>query len=311
MGKSLASVASVLLLWASLGSLSGPAAADITFPLPFFTHEQVHRATVDLGPWKGYTVRFRTVRPGETLGRIAREHLGSFKRWKEIGALNSLDPNAIPSGTEILLPPVNAPLSPGTGPDPKRPDAREWWDFFVLRGPTDGLVRHRPGKPLPTGAADVRLVAVRHDKTAEVLKRVADDPAGAIVALDALAPTAAAWLARSEVLARHVTVKNEDPVHTVERHWRVTALAGGRIELEKTFERRLGRDGREATAPAPPQPPPQPIGSDPVPEHAGPPARWDLVLVFLALLAAIGIAVVHAQRSRRRPSDPTSSTASA
>ena len=44
---------------------------------------------------------------------------------------------------------------------------------------------------------------------------------------------------------------------------------------------------------------------------AGPPARWDLILTFLALLTAIGIAVVYAQRARRRATGEPASSASA
>ena len=319
MGKSLASVLPTVLLavllFASPGPLLGPAAADMPPVYDPGTHPLSETATVELGPWTGYTARFVRIEPGDTLGGIAREHLGSFKRWKEIVELNAVDPQALAVGSEILLPPMYPPLPPGTGSDPQRPDARAWWDFFVLPGYGDEFVRHRPEVAIPPWGTGGRLVAIRHDKTADVLKRIAAEPVGAGAALDRLAPEAAEWLARSDVLTRGLLVKDENPTWTLERHWRVASISNGRIALEKVLERRLGRDGKEIVASSPPpaagSDPLPPGATDATPGGAGPPARWDLILVFLALLAAIGIAVVYAQRARRRATGEPASSASA
>jgi hypothetical protein len=312
LGKSLASVLPTVLLAALLlaspGPLLGPAAADIAPPEPPGTHMQHYRSTVELGVWADYTVRFVRLEPGDTFGGIAREHLGSFKRWKEIGELNLLDPHMLPVGGEILLPPRHEPLPFGGAPDPERPDAREWWDFFVLPGVGGNLARYRiDAGPSPWGIG-MGLVAIRHDKAAEIVKRVNEDPVGVDAALKALAPTSSAWLARSGDLTRSIRVKDEDPVFRVETHWRVATMDGGRLVLEKVTERLFGVDGKELPKTfAPPA-----VESDAITDGvAGPPARWDLILTFLALLAAIGIAVVYAQRARRRATGEPASSASA
>ena len=317
MGKSLAIVVRASLLLACLGPCLAPASADMPVDWHPGTHAKTDVATVELGPWEGYTVRFLHVEAGDTLGGIAREHLGSFKRWKEVLELNPVDPQSLPLGAELLLPPRHEPLPPTTRSDPKRPDARVWWDFFVFQGAGGKLVRHRPEKPLPPYGVGTRLVAVRHDKTAEVLKRVAEAPAAAGATLDALAPTASAWLARSDTLTRSIRVQDEDPVYKVEIHWRVTDIAEGKIRLARVSQRHLGYDGKEVQ----PLPAPQPVGSQAMPPAnattnaapgvVGPPARWDLILTFLALLAAIGIAVVYAQRARRRATGEPASSATA
>jgi hypothetical protein len=50
------------------------------------------------------------VRPGETLGSIAKEHLGSTARWREIAAANGLtNPHQIPPGLILRIPSLDAP----------------------------------------------------------------------------------------------------------------------------------------------------------------------------------------------------------
>lgn len=50
--------------------------------------------------------RLYVVRPGDTLGEIALESLGSSKRWPEIVALNpGLDPQRMQVGARLVLPP--------------------------------------------------------------------------------------------------------------------------------------------------------------------------------------------------------------
>lgn len=73
-------------------------------------------------------------------------------------------------------------------------------------------------------------------------------------------------------------------------------------------ERLFGADGKELPKTFAPPAAESDATTDGV---AGPPARWDLILVFLALLAAIGIAVVYAQRARRRGTGEPASSASA
>ena len=304
MGRPLAIALLPLLLLAGPGPLLAPAAADIPPDWRPGTHFKTHTATVELGPWEGYTSRFVRVEPGNTVGSLALEHLGSTKRWKEILELNFVDPRALGVNTELRLPPLHAPLPPGTRSDPKRPEAREWWDFFVQQGIGGKLSHYRVApEPSPWGIG-MWLVAIRHDKATEILKRVNEDPLGVDAALQALAPTSSRWLARSDVLTRTVSVKDDDPVHGVETHWRVSDITGGKIELERVSERLLGRDGKEL----PKSSTPPPADSAGTSDGAGPPARWDLILTFLALLAAIGIAVVYAQRARRRPTGTSPST---
>jgi nucleoid-associated protein YgaU len=58
-------------------------------------------------PVKPAGERFHVVKKGETLGDIAREHLGSAKRWPEIVSLNKSvirDPDNVPAGVRIRLP---------------------------------------------------------------------------------------------------------------------------------------------------------------------------------------------------------------
>lgn len=51
------------------------------------------------------TYETHRVAPGETLGVIARDQLGSAARWSEIAELNKLkNPSAIEVGTDLLLP---------------------------------------------------------------------------------------------------------------------------------------------------------------------------------------------------------------
>ena len=305
MGKSLATVSLIALLVACPGPLAVPAAADIPPPEPPGTHMQFYGSTLELGAWADYTSRFVRVKPGDTLGGIAREHLGTYKRWTEIHFEDPVDPQALKVGTEALLPPLHEPLPPGGEPDPERPDAREWWDFFVLPGIGGKLARYRAQpEPGPWGIG-MWLVAIRHDKAAEVVKRVNDDPLGVDAALQALAPTSSDWLARSEVLTRAIRVKDDDPVHRVETHWRVANMEGGRLVLERVSTRLLGRDGKELPKSSMPPAAESLTSAD---DGAGPPARWDLIL---ALLAAIGIAVVYAQRARRRSTGEPASSASA
>lgn len=48
---------------------------------------------------------FVTVQPGDTLGSLAKEHLGDSSRWREIAKLNGIgDPKRLKAGTRLRLP---------------------------------------------------------------------------------------------------------------------------------------------------------------------------------------------------------------
>jgi len=57
---------------------------------------------VEVGPWRG---RRHVVRPGETLFGIARDHLGTGGRWREIAEANpQITGDQLAAGDVLLLP---------------------------------------------------------------------------------------------------------------------------------------------------------------------------------------------------------------
>ena len=61
-----------------------------------------------------------TVKPGDSFSKIAREHLGSDSRWREVFELNRdkvESPEALQAGMEIRLPRSNTPVAATPAPD--------------------------------------------------------------------------------------------------------------------------------------------------------------------------------------------------
>lgn len=59
----------------------------------------------DAGKGSGKRARTVTVRPGDTLGKIAARELGAAKRWREIATLNGIrDPDNVRAGRVLKLP---------------------------------------------------------------------------------------------------------------------------------------------------------------------------------------------------------------
>lgn len=64
-------------------------------------------------PSRAKDARLYVVRPGDTLGEIALDALGSSRRWPEIVALNpGLDPQRMQVGARLVLPPENLATPP-------------------------------------------------------------------------------------------------------------------------------------------------------------------------------------------------------
>ena len=69
-------------------------------------------------------IAWHTVKSGETLGDISRQHYGSTQHWKRIADANGItDPRRVPLGMILVIPSLTGPLprpwspsSPGSTP---------------------------------------------------------------------------------------------------------------------------------------------------------------------------------------------------
>jgi peptidoglycan/xylan/chitin deacetylase (PgdA/CDA1 family) len=83
------------------------------------TGSRTPAATTPASPGRNATY---TIHAKDTLGSVARAKLGDAKRWTEIAALNKdilPDPNRLPVGMTIELPPVNPAQAPAQPPPVK------------------------------------------------------------------------------------------------------------------------------------------------------------------------------------------------
>lgn len=220
-----------------------PARADV--PVPGM-HGYTRHATVDLGPYADATARWYRVQKGDTLSELAERYLGKTDRWTEITALNpGLTAATLKAETEILLPPRERASSSGSG-TADAGEAKPWWDFFTHTMPGGRLQRlDVDGKIPPSPYGGTQLVAVRHDKTAELLEEL--EHQGATVALlERLEREGKAFFAVSERgLAAHANIEDASPIERQEAAYRVVGIRDGRIELELLFERSYDGQGRE------------------------------------------------------------------
>lgn len=287
----------------ALGGLTPGATADMPAPPPPGQHYQSTSATVDLGAFHRAALRRHHVEEGDTLSALAQRLLGASKRWKEIRDWNpGIDPHRLRVGSELLIPPRVATVREEPLDENAPASRRETWLFGIAEygglDPTRALVEHRG--PIPLSGSQ-RLMALRSDRAGPLLARVrafeGTEPQTFPATLDAR--DRAAFGMTPDGLCEGQWVRDEDDAaHTVEVHYRLVDIRDGALVLEETSRVRRDHRGQVLTFA---------MADDETDGAAlGRVARWDLVFVFLAMLALIGIGVVASRRrASRAPAETT------
>lgn len=187
------------------------------------------RVLVDFGRFAAAQPRTIHVEKGDTLGSLAKEHLGRASRHQEIAALNpGIDPKRLQIGQRLLLPPA-AP--PAEGDD---------WMLFMLPQGALAPVPLRPGEAVaPPGS--FRLVAV-HREGVPAFRR---DLEGG------LPPRAGERVAISERSFGGFYATSDPRVERTEEEiaWKDVAVEDGTARLELEAVRQLyDREGRPILA---------------------------------------------------------------
>ncbi len=220
------------------------------------------RLTADLGPYASSGYWRLEIEPGATLYGIARTHLGDGKRWQEISDLNPVDPEALPVGKKLVMPPKSPPK---TGATPPRYDF--YWRSPAEVVPTIPLVPGEPFQSEPAGGH--QILAVEHAHLEE-FRAAVQASEGKRDPLDAL--IAKPWVAASVGVGGRQEVFTGAPVVAFTQHVAVTAIEDGVVRVTTSpIDAVVAPPVPAGVAPPPPPPPPGALPA-PVPLPEVPPA---------------------------------------
>jgi hypothetical protein len=218
------------------------------------------RLTADLGPYASSGYWRLEIEPGATLYGIARTKLGDGKRWEEIADLNPVDPEALPVGKKLWMPPKSPPK---TGVTPPRYDFYWWSPAEVV--PTTPLVPGESFQSEPEGGHQILAVEHEHLQAFRAAVRASE---GKRDRMDAL--IAKPWVAASVGVGGRQEVSTGAPVVAFTQHVAVTAIEDGVVRV-KTSPIDAVMAPPVPAGVAPPPPPPSAV-SEPVPLPEVPPA---------------------------------------
>ena len=280
-----------LLLLAPLPTAS----ADV--PPPDGWRPQPHDVAIDFGPYGEVMPRTHVVAKGDTFGDLALQYLGTSTRWEEIAKANpKADPKKLVVGTKLTIPAKSKPL------DPSKPETRDGpkhrWDFFAFT-PIWNQLRDLPpsGRIRSEYHMGTGLVAVRHDKTAELTAILEKGPWSKVEPyLRSLFDPKSTeprpdWVALGPWASKG-SVKDTDPVLSTVDTRRIVSISNGVITTERVHLKKFGKGGK--------------VLSDA--EIIAKRHKGAMVFIFLGLIGFV--LLVHITMRRRRAQQQAQLTAS-
>ncbi|MGI9014354.1 MAG: LysM peptidoglycan-binding domain-containing protein [Phycisphaerales bacterium] len=180
---------------------SGPDFADaMTITMPgqqaLLASDRAGGSSFDLPPPLPGAYTWHTIKPGESLAKIAREKYGDEKLWKRLASFNVdriPNPDIVPAGVTIRLPsreelssgtPASPSQgSPANGPSAKKPDAPVAFRTYTVKR---GDVLSEIAKSELGRASQWRLL---YELNRDVIKDPDHVPAGVTLKIPALPPS--------------------------------------------------------------------------------------------------------------------------